>query len=173
MTIGAGVLAVLAATSSGPSVHIEVRGDRSVALLARSIEAREARGLRPVQVDVDVATVCHAPCDRQVDVSAGAGFFIAARGVMPSREFDLPPQGEVTLKVRPGRRGSFIAGWVLAGLGGAGVLAGATTLTFADDDPDRQRTGAIVLGSGAVALVTGVVLIATGRTRVALVDAAR
>ncbi len=164
----AAVLAVIAAASTaGPRVHIEVeRGPTPVVLVAREAEKSEVRGLR--RVDTRRDGVCTSPCDAVVDVSEAPGFFIAGGPLLPSSTFDLPPSGEVTVRVRGGRRDSFLAGWVLAGVGAPALVGGAVAMTLADDDRDRLRVGAVVAGAGAALVLTGAILVATGRTRVRL-----
>lgn len=154
-------LAVAIAATSGPRVHIEVeRGPDAVALIAREAQRNEVRGLRPVHAKA----VCMAPCDAVVDAEA-PGFFLAGKGVLPSSTFHLPPTGDVTVRVRAGRRSAFLTGWTLAGVGTPALIAGATMMTLADDDTDRLRVGAAVAGVGVVMVVTGAILIATGRTK--------
>lgn len=155
------VLAILAATAAGPRVHVEVeRGPKAVVLIAREAQRNEVRGLRRV----DPRGGCLAPCDADVDGDA-PGFFVAGKDVMPSSTFLLPQQGDVTVRVRAGRRSSFLTGWTFAGLGAPALIAGATMMTLADDDTGRLRVGAAVAGVGVVMVVTGAILIATGRTK--------
>ena len=160
------VLAVLAAAAStSPRVHIEVeRGPAAVVLVAREAQKAEVRGLRRVPVDHSVA--CAAPCDAPIDVASATGFFVAGRDVLPSPTFDLPATGDVTVRVRAGRRSSFLAGWVMAGVGAPALVGGAAAMTLADDDRGRLRVGAAVAGVGAAFVLTGAILVATGRTRV-------
>ncbi|MCR9163885.1 MAG: hypothetical protein ACE37F_22460 [Nannocystaceae bacterium] len=161
----AALLSVLAAVATnGPRVHIEVeRGPSPVALVAREAQRNESRGLR--RVDTRHEAVCESPCDAVVAVDAPA-FFIAGADLMPSTNFNLPPQGEVTVRVRGGRRSSFLAGWVLAGLGAPVLIGGTVAMTLADDDQPRLRTGAVVASAGASLVLTGAILVATGRTRI-------
>lgn len=155
------VLAILVAASAGPRVHVEVeRGPKAVVLIAREAQRSEVRGLRRV----DPETGCRAPCDAVMDGEA-PGFFVAGKGVMPSSTFLLPPTGDVTVRVRAGRRSAFLTGWTFAGVGAPALIAGATMMTLADDDTDRLRVGAAVAGVGVVMVVTGAILIATGRTK--------
>jgi len=155
------MLAVVAATSSGPRVHVEVdRGPKAVVLVPRQSTLREVRGLQRVDPHEGV---CTSPCDAVVDAGDA---FVAGDGVLPSTPFGLPPAGEVTVRVRAGRRGAFLGGWVVLGVGGPSMIGGAVAMTLADDDPGRLRTGAVVAGAGAALVLTGAILIATGRTRV-------
>ncbi len=91
---------------------------------------------------------------------------IGGRGVTPSADFTLPESGRVQLSVRAGRRAGHVLGWIAAGVGAAGGVGGATTMTLADDRGGVLRSGGIVLGAGAALLIGGAILIATGRTRV-------
>jgi len=161
--VHAGLLAVLVATT-GPRVHVEVeRGPRPVVLIAREAGRAEVRGLREVALEQGV---CVAPCDEVIDPSQAPGFFVAGAGMLPSSTFDLPPKGDVTVRVRGGRRGAFLAGWVLAGVGAPALVGGAVAMTLADDDRERLRVGAAVAGAGVSLVLTGAILVATGRTRV-------
>lgn len=165
---GLAVAVAVAATAPGPRVHIEVeRGPDAVVLIAREAQRNEIRGLRAVQAEA----VCTAPCDAVVDPQ-GPGFFVAGAGVLPSSTFQLPPSGDVTVRVRAGRRAAFLSGWSLAGVGSPALIAGATMMTLADDDVDRLRVGAAVAGVGVVMVVTGAILIATGRTKLRFESAA-
>jgi hypothetical protein len=158
------LLAIAVASGGGPRVHVEVeRGPKAVVLVARQASARELRGLR--RVEDDPATVCRAPCDVEVPADA-PGFFVAGPGVLPSPHILLPPEGDVTVRVRAGRRGGFLAGWVLAGVGAPALVTGAALMTLADNDRQRLQTGAVVAGAGVSLVLTGAILIATGRTRV-------
>lgn len=161
----AALLAVIAAAGSpGPRVHIEVeRGPVPVVLVPREAQRAEVRGLRKVDVEEGV---CSSPCDAVLDVAEAPGFFVAGEQMLPSSTFDLPPTGEVTVRVRGGRRGSFLAGWVLAGVGAPALVGGAVAMTLADDDRQRLRVGAAVAGAGVSLVLTGAILVATGRTRV-------
>lgn len=164
--MAAALLAILVAGSvAGPRVHVEVeRGAGSVVLVAREAVRAELRGLR--RVDTEREGVCSAPCDLEVDATGAPGFFIAGPRILPSSTFDLPPGGDVTVRVRAGRRRSFLAGWVLAGVGAPALIGGAVTMTLADDDIGRLRVGGAVAGVGVSMVLTGAILVATGRTRV-------
>lgn len=155
------VAIAVASASAGPRVHLEVeRGPDAVVLIARDAQRNEVRGLRRVEA----TPACVAPCDIVVDADA-PGFFVAGQDVLPSSTFQLPPSGDVTVRVRAGRRSSFLTGWTLAGVGTPALLAGAAMMTLADDDTGRLRVGAAVAGVGVVMVVTGAILIATGRTK--------
>jgi hypothetical protein len=113
--------------------------------------------------------ICDAPCDRVVDGSAGQLFFVGGRGVSRSKAFvlaDQPPA--VTLEVKPGRSAVLWGGWALTGVAAVGMLGGAGTMIFADDDRQRLGTGGLILGVGVAALVVGGILVAIGRTRIRL-----
>lgn len=154
-----------AAAASGPRVHIEVeRGPAPVALVAREAQPAESRGIR--RVDTQREAVCVSPCDAELDAPDAPAFFIAGPDLMPSTNFNLPPSGDVTVRVRGGRRSSFLAGWVLAGVGAPVLVGGTVAMTLADDDQPRLRTGAVIAGAGASLVLTGAILIATGRTRI-------
>ena len=158
---GLAVAIAIATTSPGPRVHLEVeRGPAAVSLIAREAQRNEVRGLRRVRTEA----ACVAPCDVVVNADA-PGFFVAGDGVLPSSTFHLPPTGDVTIRVRAGRRSAFLTGWTLAGVGAPALITGATMMTLADDDAGRLRVGAAVAGVGVVMVVTGAILIATGRTK--------
>lgn len=160
-----GLLAAAVVTAPGPRVHVEVERGPAVSLYAREPTRREVRGLRAVSRD-DAAAVCTAPCDRAVSVEDAPAFFVASPAALPSKPFLLPPSGDVTVRVRAGRRRGFLAGWVLAGVGAPALVSGAVLMTLADDDRTRLHTGAAVAGVGASMVLTGAILVATGRTRV-------
>ncbi|MBV1856933.1 MAG: hypothetical protein KUG77_00885 [Nannocystaceae bacterium] len=158
---GLALAVVAATTSTGPRVHLEVeRGPEMVVLIAREAQPNEVRGLRRVRAQA----ACTAPCDAVMSPEA-PGFFVAGEDVLPSSTFHLPPTGDVTVRVRAGRRSAFLTGWTLAGVGAPALLAGATLMTLADDDAGRVRVGAAIAGVGVVMVVTGAILIATGRTK--------
>lgn len=162
---GALLSVVAAAVASGPRVHIEVeRGPSPVVLVAREAQRRELRGLE--RVDTTLEAACVSPCDSPVDASDAPAYFVAGPDLMPSTNFNLPPSGDVTVRVRGGRRSSFLAGWALAGVGAPALVGGAIAMTLADDDQPRLRTGAVIAGAGASLVLTGAILIATGRTRI-------
>ncbi len=155
------VAVAVAGPGPGPRVHLEVeRGPKAVVLIAREAQPNEVRGIRRV----DAEATCTAPCDAVVDPEA-PGFFVAGHGVLPSSTFHLPPTGDVTIRVRAGRRSAFLTGWTFAGVGAPALLAGATLMTLADDDTDRLRVGGAVAGVGVAMVLTGAILIAVGRTK--------
>jgi len=165
---GLALAIAVATTGTGPRVHLEVeRGPDAVVLVAREAQRNEVRGLRRVQAQA----VCTAPCDAVVDPEA-PGFFVAGKDVLPSSTFHLPPTGDVTVRIRAGRRSAFLTGWTLAGIGAPALITGATMMTLADDETDRLRVGAAVAGVGVVMVVTGAILIATGRTKLRFEPAA-
>lgn len=166
--IGLALAVAVASSTAGPRVHIEVeRGPDAVVLIAREAQRNEVRGLRRVQAE----GVCTAPCDAVVSPEA-PGFFVAGKGILPSSTFHLPATGDVTVRVRAGRRSAFLTGWTLAGVGAPALITGATMMTLADDEADRLRVGAAVAGVGVVMVVTGAILIATGRTKLRFESAA-
>ncbi|MGH1342904.1 MAG: hypothetical protein ACRBN8_15180 [Nannocystales bacterium] len=165
---GLALAVAVAAAGSGPRVHIEVeRGPGAVVLVAREAQRNEVRGLRRVRA----RPVCSAPCDTVMNADA-PGYFVAGEDVLPSSTFHLPESGDVTVRVRAGRRSAFLTGWTLAGVGAPALLAGATMMTLADDERDRLRVGAAVAGVGVVMVVTGAILVATGRTKLRFEPAA-
>jgi hypothetical protein len=148
-----------------PRVHVEVQGRSEVQLLELS-PGDDARRGEPVET-----TVCTAPCDRMVDGRAGQTFALGGPALTRSRGFTLIDADDpLTIHVRPGRRAVLIAGWVLASIGAATVIAGATTLTIADDDRTLRRAGGFTFVAALPVLAGGIVMVALGRTRFRLGD---
>lgn len=151
-----------------PRVHLEVRGDRPLTLYESVAPAgpgptrRRAATLHPI---------CNAPCDRVVDGRQGQSFVLGGPGLSRSVPFSiLSSDTALTIHARPGRRALFVAGWVLASIGAAAVLAGAATLTAADDDRTLRRAGGFTFLAGVPFVAGGAVMIAFGRTRFRLGD---
>jgi len=70
---------------------------------------------------INYRTVCSAPCDDEVDVSAGRPFFFGGPGLTPSRRFSPSSGGSVQARVRPGRKWTWNTGIIALGLGLSGV----------------------------------------------------
>lgn len=153
---------VQAAGPGRPHVHIETRGRTSVSLYEVHPEKSTGRA-RPKPV---LEPICSAPCDRIVDGRRGQSFVLGGPGLSSSLPFTLSsPDASLTIHARPGRRALWIAGWVLTSLGAAAVLAGAATLTAADDDRRLRRAGAFTFLAGVPFVAGGVLMVAFGRTR--------
>jgi hypothetical protein len=170
-------IAAALAAPTGPRVHIEVdpADDHAPAGLVQ----RGPVVLYAVEVDVSPGRLadevrrarwvaCESPCDRVVDTSRSPAFQIGGPRTTRSRAFTLPPEGRALVEVDPGRKGVFATGWVFAGIGGAGLLAGVGTMVFADNDRRMLAAGGITLAAALPLLIAGAVMIATSRTRVSV-----
>ena len=160
--------ALALAAAIGPSVHIEVKPAKRAPVTLYGVElsatpGRFARGVRRARW-----TACESPCDRAVDLSRGSAFQIGGRKTTRSRSFTLPPDGDTIVEVKAGRKGAYVAGWVLSALGGGGVLGGVGTMIFADNDSTLLTAGGITLGASLPLVIAGAVLVATSRTRVSV-----
>lgn len=161
-------LAAIAPVPGQVDVEIAVSNGAAVELHTR-MAGVEVQRYRPDRVINERAKVCDAPCRRTVDVSLGPTFFVVGPSISRSRDFTLPPYGSARIAVRPGSRAMFVSGWVLASVGAASMLAGATVLLLSDDQPRRQTAGGITLGAGVPLLVGGALMVRFGRTRVEVV----
>lgn len=137
-----------------PRVHLQIPGERALTLY-------EMQGSAP-----GLVPICNAPCDRVVDGRNGQSFVLGGPGLSRSLPFSLlSADASLTIHARPGRRALWIAGWVLTSVGAAAVLAGAATLTAADDDRTLRRAGGFTFLGGLPFVAGGVVMVAFGRTR--------
>lgn len=137
-------------------LHIEVRGRATVGLYRL---ADDPKGNEP-------ALVCTAPCDVPVPAADGASFVLDGPRLSRSLSLSLAGQPDrAVLSVRPGFRALTIVGWVAVAVGVGAVVAGATTLTLADDDRRLRRAGGITLGAGLPVLLGGAITASFGRTR--------
>jgi hypothetical protein len=140
-------------------VHLQIPGERALTLY-------EMQGSAP-----GLVPICNAPCDRVVDGRNGQSFVLGGPGLSRSLPFSLmSADASLTIHARPGRRALRIAGWVLTSVGAAAVLAGAATLTAADDDRTLRRAGGFTFLGGLPFVAGGVVMVAFGRTRFRLGD---
>lgn len=109
--------------------------------------------------------LCESPCGRRLELPQQE-LFIGGPGLTNSDGFTLHGiDGPAVIDVRPGRSGLRVLGWVAAMVGAAGLVAGATTMSFGDEDRAVLRAGGITLGVAIPVLVLGGILVATGRTR--------
>lgn len=150
----------------GATIHIEAtrRYRGGLHLYAYELDVTPSRMM--TKVSEREARVCTAPCDATIDVSRSPEFYVAGATVARSRTFSLPREGAADVKVKPGSRPRYIAGWVTAVTGAAAALAGATLMVVSNRDNRRLAIGGATLGSGALVLTLGAVLVVTGRTHV-------
>jgi hypothetical protein len=145
-----------------PRVHLRIPRGRSLTLY--EVLPGEASTSR--RAPAPVRPICNAPCDRVVDGRAGQSFVLGGPGLSRSLPFTLSSaDASLEIHARPGRRALWIAGCVLTGIGAAAVLAGAATLTAADDDRTLRRAGGFTFLAGLPFVAGGVVMVAFGRTR--------
>lgn len=145
-----------------PRVHLRTSGGRALTLY----EVLPGEVSSPRRAPARVRPICNAPCDVVVDGRAGQSFLLGGPGLSRSLPFTLSSaDASLEIHARPGRRASWIAGWVLTSLGAAAVLAGAATLTAADDDRTLRRAGGFTFLAGVPFVAGGVVMVAFGRTR--------
>ena len=132
--------------------------------------------------------VCVAPCDRPIDGSQGHSFFFGGDGMTASRRFTLSGySGDLTAQVKPGRKGLFVGGIIMASISPAVIGGGAAwmlienlTATTTSIDPmtgeftevrgsPNYAGGAALIAVGAAMLAGGIVMAVLGRTRFKLV----
>ena len=149
-----------------PTVTIEGHGRSDGALvLWRLNPVAGSKGRRDRQ---EAVQVCAEPCDQAVDGRGGHAFVVGGVGLVPSRSFRLAQErGPLTLRVRPGPRPLWWAGWIVGAVGLGAALAGFGAATIGDGEAARIGFG--VTGAGAALLSAGVIMIAFGRTRVRVV----
>jgi hypothetical protein len=161
-------LATALAGATGPNVHIEVAPTKRGPVTLYGVELSATPGRFAQGVHRERWVACESPCDRVVDMSRGSAFQIGGPTTTRSRSFTLPPEGTARVVVKAGRKGAFVAGWVLSCLGGAGLVAGVGTMVFADNDNTLLTAGGITLGASLPLIIAGAVLVATSRTRVSV-----
>lgn len=166
----------VADTAGSTHVRLEVDSPEDLALYAVPIRF-EVHGSNFSARGMAYKRVCTAPCNRTVDVGDGRMFFVGAEGSMGtpnfrSRTFYLDDDGPVTVHARSGRRGTFIAGIVLAVHGAALLPIGAgLAISAALPGPDRGRkgtaiAGGVMLGVGLGLGIPGTIMLLRGRVQV-------
>ncbi len=116
--------------------------------------------------------MCKAPCDGWVTL--GREFRVSGEGFKSSGRFDIDASlgQRVTLAVAPGRFGAYVAGIVMMGLGGIGIVVGGFALwASAQLTQDYRSTavefGASFLGAGGGLVALGLYLtVSNGRSNV-------
>ena len=147
----------------GRKVHLSIEIDRS-----RSVDLVEHRP----GAEVGYHVVCESPCDRTVRVEPGSTYVVTGPRVLPSHAFRLPDRDRVTLRVRGGRHGLRLGGFVVvaAGMGMLGTSAvmavGASGIEDASVRQTRRTIGVALLGTGIIGIVGGVLMVLRSRTRV-------
>jgi len=160
--------------ADGPRVHIDVKGAKPMALYqitSESVATGSVGGSSVVVHGMTYDKVCAAPCDKRVDLELGDRFFVAGKRISGSKAFSVAPdQGDLTVSVKPGRRGVLFGGWLAASFGFSALLAGAVWYPIAkldlaeSGDPNLKPAIGMLVGGG-VALVGGVTMIVLGRTK--------
>lgn len=164
----------------GPRLHIETARPGPVSLYEITSEA-VASGGNVILHSINYRAVCSAPCDDEVDVSAGRPFFFGGPGLTPSRRFALSSGGSVNARVRPGRKWVWTTGMIALTLGATGAVGGGAWMGLrknAAENPGRDEFGdplppqepdlvapTALLVSGVALLVGGVAMMIVGRTR--------
>lgn len=112
---------------------------------------------------------CRAPCDVPV-VRADEDFFVAGKGVTPSKPFvlsDYQRRGRVSLSVKSGNAGvAFGLGTTLLALGIPGIILGVVFSVMPSASGDRAVGAGFALGLGAAAVVSGILAFALNATTV-------
>lgn len=163
--------ALLVATPPAPGpgqirIHIDVDPPAQVVLYEETIEP-DPSALGGPRTRRRSTPICEAPCDRTIDVGPGRYVSVGGPRLTRSSPFLLAAaQPEVNVGVRPGAKALTVFGWIFAGVGAGGLIGGATTLTFADNDTSLLRTGGIILGASIPLIVAGGLMIARGRTKI-------
>lgn len=148
-----------------PRIHVEVEGDGTV-LLHRVVADIAGANISGVVS----RAVCRAPCDEVIDGRGGESFFFGGSNPTVSRRFELVDKtGDVTARVRPGKRGLYVGGFILVGIGGTIALGGVAMLAMPRPTSALRSfkvPGAATLGTGAAMLAGGIPMMVFGRTRV-------
>lgn len=170
-----------------PRLHIET--SRPVNLQVYQVMSEMvASGPGITMVGMAYRPVCTNPCDKVLDGSQGHTFFFGGDGMTASRRFTLSAHsGDLTAQVKPGRKGLFIGGIILASVSPAAMAGGAAwmltenlTATRTVIDPmtgeftevkgnPNYTGGAVLIAIGGAMLVGGIVMAVLGRTRFKLV----
>jgi hypothetical protein len=131
----------------GPTVHLLNAlpdDDVGVVKLARYHGSSAAAAGNAIVVTTRYEELCTEPCGVPVDVSERPIFFLVRDGNPVSYGFRLPESDEVTLKVKPMRRGLWTAGFMLtcflilpAGI--PMLVAGKPRVTIAEGAPSNDQ----------------------------------
>jgi hypothetical protein len=132
---------------AGPTVHLlNALPDEDVGVvkLARYHGSSAAAAGNAIVVTTRYEELCAEPCGAPVDVSERPIFFLVRDGNPVSYGFRLPDTEEVTLKVKPVRRGLWTAGFMLtcflilpAGI--PMLVAGQAKVSIADGAPSTDQ----------------------------------
>jgi hypothetical protein len=126
-------------------------------------------------IRLDGATICAAPCDREIDGRGRARFFFRAPNAPLSERFEVTGMvGPLTARVSAGSTPLRSAGFVLLGVGLYGlwsavesVVVGSILLGALHAPRDAEPwfvSGAVAAGAGAGLTSLGAWLAARGRT---------
>ncbi|MEM6994282.1 MAG: hypothetical protein AAF721_27455 [Myxococcota bacterium] len=112
----AAAAAPIQASASGPRVHILNEApddDRGIVKLARYRGSTTQAGGNAIVITTHYDELCNLPCGEKVDVSERPIFFLVRDQQPVSYGFRLPETDEVTLSVKPNRKGMFMTGFML------------------------------------------------------------
>ncbi len=115
-TATATVAAPLRAEASGPRVHVlneQPDDNRGVVKLARYRGSTAQAATNAVVITTHYDELCTLPCGESVDVTERPIFFLVRDQQPVSYGFRLPDKEEVTLSVKPLRKGMSLAGLML------------------------------------------------------------
>jgi hypothetical protein len=130
------------AVGTGPRVHLlatrPTRGRLHLfEISGASVGTAYGYGRTMAVVASSYQRVCVEPCAEVLDTSRGSPYVVNAEGMMPTRTFELPRAGEVTIEVGPRRRALVGGGLALSFIGIAFMVTG---LTFAVVEGVREDT---------------------------------
>lgn len=116
--------------------------------------------------------ICEAPCEG-VALPTGLRYRVRGEGIRPTRAVEGTPGALMSLDVTTSAKSTFVAGFVVLGVGSAAMISG-TVLYIAslaklwdatDDGHDqRQVAGAVVLGGLVGAVVGGGIIASSARS---------
>lgn len=157
--------AAVATTDDRTEVWLNVQRSRNVSLYL--VEPQTPSGpWRNAAARRASTRLCDAPCGIPLDVR-GRELFVGGPGLVNSNGFTVRGDAQrVVVDVRPGRAALRAIGWVATIVGAVGLVGGATTMAFADNDRRILVAGGITLGASIPVMIFGGVSLAFGRTRV-------
>ncbi len=150
----------------GPRVHIVPSRPAAVQLFELTLERTPGGQYSPYRGAY--RSLCTAPCGEVVAARPGRLLFFGGAGITPSRLLELPETpGDLSVRVRPGRRAVRSVGIALISVGAIGVVAGGllrrveSSITHGEI---RHGDSTAILVTSASLLVGGVVMYVLGRT---------
>lgn len=153
--------------ATGPRVHLvatrKTRGRLHLfEISGASVGTAYGYGRTTSVVATTYQRVCVEPCGEVVDTTRGSPYVVHAEGMMPTRTFELPRSGEVTVEIEPRKRALVGGGLALSFVG---IAVMTTGLMFAvvegvreNSDPGRLAGWSTMTVGGAGMVGGGLVM---------------